>query len=213
MSGVKKNMYHYDVKNCQYCPGRRNEDGSVTFGTEVKRESGLMSMDMSAEGEVSKTRADGIDYLVFTSNNGYSGSLNFVKVSDQFRKDCLSEVVDEVTGIQYEDADANPAPFALMGEFSGDKEGIRWIFYNCTASRPSQAGDNKDNQKEPDTEELSVTASPLPVVIGGEAKNIVRGGITRSMNEKTFNEWFKQVIIPGTKLTDPAEPEAEGQGE
>ncbi len=213
MSGVKKNMYHYDVKNCHYCPGRRNEDGSVTFGTEVKRESGLMSMDMSAEGEVSKTRADGIDYLVFTSNNGYSGSLNFVKVSDQFRKDCLSEVVDEVTGIQYEDADANPAPFALMGEFSGDKEGIRWIFYNCTASRPSQAGDNKDNQKEPDTEELSVTASPLPVVIGGEAKNIVRGGITRSMNEKTFNEWFKQVIIPGTKLTDPAEPEAEGQGE
>lgn len=213
MSGVKKNMYHYDVKNCHYCPGRRNEDGSVTFGTEVKRESGLMSMDMSAEGEVSKTRADGIDYLVFTSNNGYSGSLNFVKVSDQFRKDCLSEVVDEVTGIQYEDADANPAPFALMGEFSGDKEGIRWIFYNCTASRPSQAGDNKDNQKEPDTEELSVTASPLPVVIGGEAKNIVRGGITRSMNEKTFNEWFKRVIIPGTKLTDPAEPEAEGQGE
>ena len=213
MSGVNKNMYHYDVKNCHYCPGRRNEDGSVTFGTEVKRESGLMSMDMSAEGEVSKTRADGIDYLVFTSNNGYSGSLNFVKVSDQFRKDCLSEVVDEVTGIQYEDADANPAPFALMGEFSGDKEGIRWIFYNCTASRPSQAGDNKDNQKEPDTEELSVTASPLPVVIGGEAKNIVRGGITRSMNEKTFNEWFKQVIIPGTKLTDPAEPEAEGQGE
>ena len=213
MSGVKKNMYHYDVKNCHYCQGRRNEDGSVTFGTEVKRESGLMSMDMSAEGEVSKTRADGIDYLVFTSNNGYSGSLNFVKVSDQFRKDCLSEVVDEVTGIQYEDADANPAPFALMGEFSGDKEGIRWIFYNCTASRPSQAGDNKDNQKEPDTEELSVTASPLPVVIGGEAKNIVRGGITRSMNEKTFNEWFKQVIIPGTKLTDPAEPEAEGQGE
>ncbi len=213
MSGVKKNMYHYDVKNCHYCPGRRNEDGSVTFGTEVKRESGLMSMDMSAEGEVSKTRADGIDYLVFTSNNGYSGSLNFVKVSDQFRKDCLSEVVDEVTGIQYEDADANPAPFALMGEFSGDKEGIRWIFYNCTASRPSQAGDNKDNQKEPDTEELSVTASPLPVVIGGEAKNIVRGGITRSMNEKTFNEWFKQVIIPGTKLADPAEPEAEGQGE
>ena len=59
----------------------------------------------------SSSVADGIDYIVISSNNGYSGSLNFVRVSDQFRQDCLSEVVDEKTGIQYEDADADPVPF------------------------------------------------------------------------------------------------------
>lgn len=200
MSG-KKNKYHYDVKNCHYCTGTRNDDGTITFGSEVKREPGLMSMDMGAEGEVTKVRADGIDYLVLSSNNGYSGTLNFVKVSDQFRQDCLSEIADEKTGIQYEDADADPVPFALMGEFKGDAEGIRWIYYNCTASRPNQAGENKDNQKEPDTEELSVTASPLPVTINGEEKNIVRGGITKSQNEATFNEWFNKVILPGAEVT------------
>ncbi len=198
---ARKNKYHYDVKNCHYCPGTRNDDGTVIFESTVKPLYGLQSMEMSAEGDTSKIRADGLDYIVITSNNGYSGTFKFVKVDDQFKVDCLSEVVDETTGIQYEDADADPRPYAVMGEFKGDMEGIRWIYYNCVASRPKQAGDNKDNQKEPDTEELSVTVSPLPVEINGEDKNIVRGGITKSMNETTFNEWFKQVCIPGKQIT------------
>lgn len=194
------NKYHYDVKNCHYCPGVYNDDGTITFGETVKKLPGLMSMDMGADGDMKKVRADGIDYIVIASNNGYSGNLNFVKIDDEFRVDCLGEKVDETTGIQYEDADADPKPYALMGEFKGDKEGIRWIYYNCTSARPGQAGDNKDNQKEPDTEQLPVTASPLPVQIGDEDVNIVRGGITKSMNETTFNNWFSKVIIPGTEV-------------
>lgn len=158
-------------------------------------------MEMSPEGDVSKVRADGLDYLVISSNNGYSGTQKFVQIDDTFKIDCLNEVADEKSGIQYEDADASPTPFALMGEFKGDMEGIRWIYYNCMASRPKQAGENKDNQKEPDTEELSITASPLPVVIDGEEVNIVRGGITKSMNPTTYAEWFKQVCIPGKEIT------------
>lgn len=196
----KKNLYHYDVKNCHYCKCNKQEDGTITFNNEVKPLQGMKSIDMGAEGDTSKIRADGIDYLVIVSNNGYSGTANVVKVPEDFKVDCLAEKVDETTGIQYEDADAEPSPFALMGEFKGDKEGIRWIFYNCVASRIKQAGDNKDNQKEPDTEEISITASPLPVIIGGKEVNIVRGGITRSMKEETYNEWFKRVCIPGVAI-------------
>lgn len=202
-----KNKYHYDVKNCHYCPGEWNEDGTITYEEAVKPVYGLISMDMGPEGDTSRVRADGHDYIVIVSNNGYSGNLNFVKVPDEFREDCLSEKRDEKTGIQYENADAEQKPFALMGEFKGDKEGIRWIFYNCTASRTKVAGDNKDNQKEPDTEELSVTASPVMVEINGEEINIVRGGITKSMNEATYKSWFKQVCIPGKEITEPTEPE------
>lgn len=201
-----KNRYHYDVKNCHYCKGVKNEDGTITFGSEVKLLPGLMSIEMSAEGETSKIRADGIDYIVFTSNNGYSGNAKFVMIPEEFRKDCLAETVDEKTGIRYEDADAEPSPFALMGEFKGDKEGIRWIYYNCVASRTKQAGDNKDNQKEPDSEELTLTSSPLPVVIGGEDVSIVRGGVTKSMNETTYNAWFRQVCIPGAEIVAEGTP-------
>ncbi len=202
MSNLTGNKYHYDVKNCHYCTGTQNDDGSLTYADEVKAMPGLVSIEMSAEGEVTKKRADGIDYIVLSDNNGYSGKLNFIKISDEFKADCLSEKVDEKTGIQYEDADANPVPFALMGEFKGDKEGIRWIYYNCNASRPGQAGENKESQKEPDTEELSITASPLPISIDGKDVNIVRGGITKSMNEVTYNAWYKQVCIPGIGITE-----------
>lgn len=192
------NIYHYDVKNCYYIPGVRNEDGTVTFdASRVRQEKGLMSMEMQANGETSTIRADGIDYIVFSSNNGYTGTLNFVQISDQFRQDNLAEKVDISTGIQYEDADSTPTPFALMGEFKGDAEGVRWIYYNCTASRPNANGDNKDNQKEPDTESLSVTVSPLPVTIDGKEVNIVKGGITKSANAETYNKWFTKVTVPG----------------
>lgn len=193
-----QNKYRYDVKNCYYCPGTRNADGTVTFDTSrIRQEPGLMSIDMQAQGEISKTRADGIDYIIIASNNGYNGTLNFVKISDEFRRDCLAETTDITTGIQYEDADATPDPFALMGEFKGDQEGIRWIYYNCTASRPNQAGDNKDNMREPDTESISVQASPFPVTIDGTERNIVRGGVTKSSNAATYNQWFTKVCLPG----------------
>lgn len=192
------NKYRYDVKNCYYCPGKRNADGSITFDeTRIRQEPGLQSIDMQAEGDISKIRADGIDYIIIASNNGYTGTLNFVKISDQFRQDCLAETVDITTGIQYEDADATPDPFALMGEFKGDTEGIRFIYYNCTASRPNQTGENKDNMREPDTESLSLQASPLPCVIDGTEKNIVRGGVTKSANAATYNQWFSKVCRPG----------------
>ena len=192
------NMYHYDVKNCYYVPGTRNDDGTVTFDlSKIRQEKGLLSMEMQAQGEVNKIRADGIDYIVSNSNNGYTGTLNFVMISDEFRVDNLAEKVDITSGIQYEDADSIPTPFALMGEFKGDAEGIRWIYYNCTASRPNQAGDNKDNQKDPDTESLSVTVTPLPVIIDGKEVNLVRGGIKKSVNAQTYNQWFSKVTIPG----------------
>ena len=192
------NKYRYDVKNCYYCPGTRNADGSITFDeTRIRQEPGLQSIDMQAEGDISKIRADGIDYIIIASNNGYTGTLNFVKISDQFRQDCLAETVDITTGIQYEDADATPDPFALMGEFKGDTEGLRFISYNCTASRPNQTGETKDNMREPDTESLSLQASPLPCVIDGAEKNIVRGGVTKSANAATYNQWFSKVCLPG----------------
>lgn len=195
---TQRNIYHYDVKNVYCVPGKRNLDGTITYDEEkIFQEPGIRSIDMQAQGDVNKVRADGIDYIVYSSNNGYSGSANFVMISDEFRKRLLAEKVDDTSGIQYEDVDAELVPFAIMGEFKGDKRGIRWIFYNVTASRPNIAGDNKDDQKQPDEESVNLTASPVPITLGTEEVNIVRGGITKVMNENTYNKWFEKVCIPG----------------
>ena len=195
------NKYHYDVKNCYYAVGTKGAGGVLTYDTPVAIP-GLVSMEMGAEGDQTKIRADGVDYLVLNSNNGYSGTLNFVQIPDSFKAAVLGEVADTTTGIQYENADADPVPCALLGEFKGDDENVRWIFYNCTASRPNQAGENKENMKEPDQEELAVTASPTPVTIGNAEVNIVKGGITPTMKEATYNAWFTNVVIPGTAVSN-----------
>lgn len=200
---MRKNKYHYDLKNVHYAKGTKKEDGTIEY-MPPKRMLGAMSMDISSEGDTTKTRADGTDYIVSVSNNGYSGSVTFVQVPDDFKKDCLEEKTDETNGIQYEDANVEQSPFALLFEFAGDVKNKRHILYNCTASRPSIAGDNKESQKEPDTEELELTSSPTVFVIDGEERSIVKANSTEDTKPEAYNSWYSQVIIPGKAVEKTA---------
>lgn len=201
----EKNKYHYDLKNVHYAKGTKNSDGTITYAA-PKRLPGAMSMDISAEGDTTKIRADGVDYIVVVSNNGYSGSLTMVMVSDEFKKDCLAEATDEENIIQYEDANAELSPFALLFEFVGDRKNKRHILYNCTASRPSLAGENKDSQKEPDTEELELSASPATFIVGGEEKSIVKASSVAETKPESYEKWYTQVIVPGKTPDTPLTP-------
>lgn len=192
----EKNKYHYDLKNVHYAKGTKNDDGTITYDA-PKRLRGAMSMDISAEGETSKIRADGMDYIVVVSNNGYSGTLTMVMVPDDFKVNCLAEEMDSVNKIQCENAEAEPVPFALLFEFVGDKKNKRHVLYNCTASRPSLKGENKENQKEPDTEELELTVSPAVFVVGGADKVIVKANTTMETEPTVYDAWYKEVIAPG----------------
>jgi phi13 family phage major tail protein len=111
---------------------------------------------------VIKTRADGMDYYVVNDNLGYSGDLNIAMVPDWFRQDYLNETLDDTAKVLVENSNNNPKPFAMTFEFAGDASRRRHVLYNVATSRPNIHGENKDNQKEPDTDTLSLTASPLP---------------------------------------------------
>lgn len=200
---IRKNKYHYDLKNVHYAKGTKQDDGTILYDV-PKRMPGAMSMDISAEGETTPIRADGTNYLVIVSNNGYSGSVTMVQVNDDFKQDCLSEQVDTANKIQYEDANAEPNPFALLFEFVGDVKNKRHVLYNCTASRPSLTGENKDNQKEPDTEELELTASPTLLLIGGEEKSIVKANTVEETDPEVYRAWYTQVVTPGQAVVKTA---------
>lgn len=200
----EKNKYHYDLKNVHYALGTKGEDGTITYAV-PKRLRGAMSMDISAEGDTTKVRADGIDYIVVVSNNGYSGSITMVMVPDDFKADCLAEQVDATNKIQYEDAQAEPATFALLFEFVGDKKNKRHVLYSCTASRPSLKGENKDSQKEPDTEDLEITSSPALLTVNGEEKTIVKSSTTMETEPTVYDAWYTEVVIPGKAPTQKEE--------
>lgn len=182
---TKKNKVHYDLKNVHFAPITEAEDGTVSFGAPV-REYGAISMDMAPVGDSGKLRADGIDYYTFNSNGGYEGDVNFAQVSELFRRAYLGEELTANDKVQVEKADANPTRFAMLFEFAGDVSGRRHVLYNGLASRPNIKGENKDNQREPDTESLPVKFSPLP-------DNKVKASTTAETPQTVYDNWFKTV--------------------
>lgn len=188
------NKVHYDLTNVHVASLTIDlEGGTVSFGT-PKRMLGAISMDLSAQGDQVKLRADGIDYYVSNSNNGYSGDLNLAMVPDWFRQEYLGDTLSEKDKVLVESAQAEPKPFALLYEFLGDVSHRRHCLYNTTAARPNIKGENKDNQKEADTESLSLTSLPLP-----DGK--VKASTTADTPQAVYDGWNKAVWVKDTTTT------------
>ena len=107
-------------------------------------------------------------------------------VPDWFRKDYLGEILDEAAKVQVENAEAEHKPFAMLFGFKGDKAKRVHVLYNCMAGRPGIKGENKENEKDPDTESLPVSAVPLP---GGD----VKASSTADTPAEIVAGWYEKV--------------------
>ncbi|MBQ3503675.1 MAG: phage tail protein [Oscillospiraceae bacterium] len=178
------NKVHYDLVDVHAAP-LTFEAGVPSFGV-PKALNGSISLDLSAQGNTTKLRADGIVYYQNHSNQGYDGSLNMAMVPDWFRREHLGEILDETAKVQVENAEAAHKPFALLFGFKGDAARRVHVLYNCMAGRPNIKGENKENEKDPDTESLPITAVPLP-----------DGDVKASSTAETANSiiagWYKSV--------------------
>ena len=185
----ENNKVHYDLTNVYIAKVRTT--GENPPWDAPKRLQGAISMDLSAKGDTVKLRADGIDYYVSVSNNGYEGDLNLAMVPDWFRQEILGNTLSEKDKVLVENAMAEPSAFAMLYEFLYDKKHRRHVLYNCVASRPNIQGDNKDNQKEPDTESMTITASRLE---GGN----VKASTTEDTPDSVYSGWMEEVWTKAT---------------
>lgn len=186
-----ENKVHYDLTNVYVAPLTIDvETGAVSYGT-PKRLPGAISMDLAAQGEQVKMRADSIDYYVTNSNNGYSGDLNIAMVPDWFRQEYLGDTLTEKDKVLVENARSEPKQFALLYEFLGDQSRRRHCLYNTTASRPNIKAENKDNQKEADTESMTMTSLPLP-----DGK--VKASTTADTPKSVYDNWTQAVWVADT---------------
>lgn len=185
------NKVHYDLTNVYVAPLTIDLDaGTVSFGT-PERMHGAISMDLAAQGDVIRLRADAMDYYVTYGNNGYSGNLNLAMVPDWFRQEYLGNTLSEKDKVLVENAQAEHKPFAMLFEFLGDKNHRRHVLYNCTANRPNIKGENKENQKEADAESLALTSSPLP-------DGNVKASTTAETPTAVYEGWNKTVWVKDT---------------
>lgn len=158
------NKVKYGLKNVHYAV-LSEVGGVITYGT-PKAILGAVNLSVDATGDASPFFADDSKYYNTYNNTGYEGDIEFALIPDDFKTDIFHYVAD-TNGVVFEDAEAEPERFALLFEFSGDANHTRHVLYDCTCSRPSLSSATTTETKEPQTETLSITASPLPLDANG----------------------------------------------
>ena len=134
------------------------EDGEITYGTPFAMP-GARSLTADPEGETTPFYADNIKYYIATSNQGYTGDLEIAMLVEEFFTQILGQEKD-TNGAIFESADDVNARFALMGEIDGDVKKRRFVYFDCTATRPSAEMNTVEESKEPQTDTISITMSP-----------------------------------------------------
>lgn len=157
MAGETKNKVKFGLSNVHIAK-ITEADGAITYGTPFAMP-GAVGLSADPEGDTTPFYADNIKYYIATSNQGYTGDLEIAITPEEFLTQILGQVKD-TNGALFESADDTNARFALMGEIEGDVKKRRFVYFDCTATRPSSEANTNEDSKEPQTDSISITMSP-----------------------------------------------------
>ena len=161
-------------------------DGEITYGTPFAMP-GARSLTADPEGETTPFYADNIKYYIATSNQGYTGDLEIAMLVKEFFTQILGQEED-TNGALFESADDVTARFALMGEIDGDVKKRRFVYFDCTATRPSAEMNTVEESKEPQADTVSITMSPRST--DKAIKAVIEPNET---NQAVYDTFFKKV--------------------
>lgn len=182
----------YNLKNAHYAMLTVDEEGTVFYAPPVALP-GAVSISLDANGEPENFYADGVAYYVINNNMGYDGDLELAMIPEDFRVSALNETLDDKK-VLIENANTELNPFALLFEFDGDVKHIRHVLYNCSASRPGIEGKTNEENREVQTETLSIKATPL-------ASGVVKAKTGDSTDAAVYADWYKAVYMPSIAET------------
>ena len=187
---AKENKVVYGLKNVHYSKMTIDQTGKVVYDkpTAIK---GAVEISLENKADLVSFEADDEVYYSAPGTSSYEGTLTIAKVPDGFLVDILGEVLDATDGVQTEVDGAKTSNFALLFQFEGDNSGVRHLFYNCSANRPSVAS---KTGKDIGTTELGFTASAKPSESVND-KAIVKAKTTSSTTKAVYNAWFDAVYV------------------
>lgn len=161
---------------------------------------GAVNISLDPQGENTPFYADNIVYYLSVSNNGYEGDLEIALIPEEFATKILGDVKD-ANGVLVEKANVSPVHFAMMFQFEGDAKATRHVLYNCVASRPPVEGQTKEDTITPQTETLTITATPIHNTVLDA--DIVKGRTGDTTTTEQYNSWFESVYQPAAPTVEP----------
>lgn len=155
----------YGLKNVHYSVVTETTDsttGEVTsaYGT-VKAWPGAVNISLAPQGEDTPFYADDSVYYTVVNNMGYQGDLEVALIPEDIQTDVLGQTKDSNDVVVETDKDVKKY-IALLFEFTEDTGARRNLFYRCSLTRPSVAGQTKGENIEVQTETVTITATPRP---------------------------------------------------
>ena len=153
---MSKNKVKFGLSNVHIFPINDEEDGKPIYGEAIVFK-GAVTLGLDVEGDNNDFYADDIPYYNIFANNGYAGDLEMALVTDEFRVKILG-FEEDANGAIIENINASPRNFAMAFEFKGDKNKVRRLYYNVSASRPSDSHGTITETVEPETETIKIKA-------------------------------------------------------
>ncbi len=179
------NKIKYGLKSCYYSVVT-NTEGVITYGTPVALP-GAVSIALSPVGDPTKFYADNIEYFRgYGTDVGYDGSLEVALISDTFLKDIMGNVED-TKHVLFESNAPVPAHFALLFEFQGDTNAVRYVLYNCIATKANIESTTKSEALEVKTDTLTIESRPAI------DSTYIRAKSTDATDATVYGNWFTAV--------------------
>ena len=185
MAGETKNKVKFGLSNVHIAK-ITEQDGEITYGTPFPMP-GAVSLTADPEGDTTPFYADNIKYYIAVANNGYTGDLEIAMTPEEFLTQILGQEKD-TNGALFESSNDVNARFALMGEIEGDAKKRRFIYYDCTATRPSAEMNTIEESKEPQTDTISITMAAR------SSDNVIKAVIEpNETNQDVYDTFLKKV--------------------
>lgn len=184
-----ENKVRFNLKNVHYAvlTETQGTSGVVYSWANPVHVPGAVSLDLAAEGETTPFYADGITYYRSIANNGYSGSLEMARIPDQMMQDIWGDTLGSTSKVLTENANVNPASFALLYQIDGDADEEYYCLYNVSGTRPNIGSVTNEETKDPQTQTSDIAAIPL-------ADGSILARTTSDTPTATKSGWFTSVF-------------------
>lgn len=189
----KKNKVLFGLSNVYVA----KQTGDGEFDTPIHIP-GAVNMTVDPEGDQEVFYADNMNYYTANSNAGYSLELEIADIPNEIMAWMLGWRIDD-NGALVEIADGVPTPFALLFDVQGDKKPRSAVYYNVTATRPSDEWSTTEDSTTVTTKTLPCTAAPMRYKDENIVKSVIEESETNSEIYKTFRS---KVYMPDATADD-----------